>query len=100
MGGRWTSPDARDSASCGSSSRRCCCRGRDRIRGGPTAKGVRMAQVADEAKSGLDPLFDPEFFFDEEQRELRRQLIEICERDIRPLADANDRTSTFPRKSL
>ncbi len=59
-----------------------------------------MAKVADEAKSGLDPLFDPEFFFDDEQRDLRRQLIEICERDIRPLADANDRTSTFPRKSL
>ena len=59
-----------------------------------------MAQVADEAKSGLDPLFDPEFFFDDEQKELRQQLIEICERDIRPLADANDRTSTFPRKSL
>jgi alkylation response protein AidB-like acyl-CoA dehydrogenase len=59
-----------------------------------------MAAVADEAKAGLDPLFDPEFFLDEEQRALRSQLIEICERDIRPLADQNDRTSTFPRKSL
>ena len=50
-----------------------------------------MAQVADEAKSGLDPLFDPGFFLDDEQKELRQQLIEICEREIRPLADANDR---------
>jgi hypothetical protein len=46
-----------------------------------------MAQVADEAKSGLDPLFDPGFFLDDEQKELRQQLIEICEREIRPLAD-------------
>ncbi len=59
-----------------------------------------MAQVADEAKSGLDPLFDPVFFLTEEQKELRQQLIEICERDIRPHADSNDRTSTFPRKAL
>jgi alkylation response protein AidB-like acyl-CoA dehydrogenase len=59
-----------------------------------------MAAVADEAKAGLDPMFDPVFFLDEEQQALRNQLIEICERDIRPLADQNDRTSTFPRKSL
>ena len=43
-----------------------------------------MAQVADQAKSGLDPLFDPLFFLTDEQKELRQQLIEICERDIRP----------------
>ena len=59
-----------------------------------------MAKVADEAKSGLDPLFDPVFFYTDEQKELRQQLIEICERDIRPHADSNDRTSTFPRKGL
>jgi alkylation response protein AidB-like acyl-CoA dehydrogenase len=59
-----------------------------------------MAQVADEAKSGLDPLFDPVFFLTDEQKDLRQQLIEICERDIRPHADSNDRTSTFPRKGL
>ena len=59
-----------------------------------------MAAVAGDAKSGLDPLFDPEFFLDDEQRELKRQLIEICEKEIRPRADHNDRTLTFPRESL
>ena len=50
-----------------------------------------MAQVADEAKSGLDPIFNPVLFLTEEQKELRQQLIEICERDIRPRArDSND----------
>jgi alkylation response protein AidB-like acyl-CoA dehydrogenase len=59
-----------------------------------------MASVGSDAKSGLDPMFDPEFFLDDEQRGLLKQLIEICETQIRPLADHNDRTSTFPRKSL
>jgi alkylation response protein AidB-like acyl-CoA dehydrogenase len=59
-----------------------------------------MAAVADDAKTGLDPLFDPEFLLDDEQKDLRRQLIEICEKEIRPRADHNDRTLTFPRESL
>src|SRR5918911_668544 len=36
----------------------------------------------------------------DEQRALRERLIEICEETIRPLAAENDRTLTFPRKSL
>src|ERR1700753_2863181 len=46
-----------------------------------------MATVAPEsAMAGLDPMFQPDWFFTEEQ--------------IRPLAAENDRTLTFPRKSL
>jgi alkylation response protein AidB-like acyl-CoA dehydrogenase len=59
-----------------------------------------MATAESGAKHGLDEMFDPTFFLDEEQIALRAQLIEICETKIRPLADQNDRTSTFPRKSL
>ena len=59
-----------------------------------------MAAVADDAKTGLDPLFDPEFLLDDEQKDLRQQLIEICEKEIRPRADHNDLTLTFPRESL
>jgi alkylation response protein AidB-like acyl-CoA dehydrogenase len=60
-----------------------------------------MAAVAgDGTKQGLDPLFNPDFFLDDEQKELRDQLIEICEREIKPRAAYNDETLTFPRESL
>jgi alkylation response protein AidB-like acyl-CoA dehydrogenase len=59
-----------------------------------------MAQAAEETKSGLDPMFDPDHLLDGEQKDLKAQLIEICEKEIRPRADHNDRTSTFPRESL
>jgi alkylation response protein AidB-like acyl-CoA dehydrogenase len=61
---------------------------------------VTAEPTTDGARPGLDAMFDPDFFLDEEQRSLRAQLIEICEKEIRPLADHNDRTLTYPRKSL
>lgn len=59
-----------------------------------------MAATDDDAKPGLDGLFNPDFFLDDEQKELRAQLIEICEKEIRPYADHNDRTLTWPRHGL
>ena len=60
-----------------------------------------MATVAPEsAMAGLDPMFQPEWFLDGEQLALLERLKEICEETIRPLAAENDRTLTFPRKSL
>ena len=59
-----------------------------------------MAVAAESVKNGLDPMFDPDWFLTDEQRQLREQLIEICEKEVRPLADHNDRTLTFPRKGL
>src|SRR3954447_4422935 len=59
-----------------------------------------MATATESAKAGLDPLFEPDWFWTDEQRTLRERLIEICEETIRPLAAENDRTLTFPRKSL
>jgi alkylation response protein AidB-like acyl-CoA dehydrogenase len=60
-----------------------------------------MATVAAEsAMAGLDPMFQPDWFFTDEQLRLLERLKEICEETIRPLAAENDRTLTFPRKSL
>src|SRR5262249_57860505 len=60
-----------------------------------------MATVAAEsAMAGLDPMFQPDWFFTDEQLRLLARLREICEETIRPLAAENDRTLTFPRKSL
>ena len=59
-----------------------------------------MATVADEPKTGLDPLFDPTWFLTEEQQQLLGRLREICETEIRPRARENDATLTFPRLSL
>ncbi len=59
-----------------------------------------MAVAVESAKNGLDPMFNPDWFLTDEQRALREQLIEICEKEIRPRADHNDRTLTFPRESL
>src|ERR1700745_3925480 len=60
-----------------------------------------MATVAPEsAMAGLDPMFQPDWFFTSEQLELLERLREICTETIRPLAAENDRTLTFPRKSL
>jgi alkylation response protein AidB-like acyl-CoA dehydrogenase len=60
-----------------------------------------MATVAPQsAMDGLDPMFNPEWFFTSEQLELLERLREICTETIRPLAAENDRTLTFPRKSL
>jgi len=60
-----------------------------------------MATVAPEsAMAGLDPMFQPEWFLNDEQLQLLERLKEICEETIRPLAAENDRTLTFPRKSL
>src|ERR671939_2100991 len=60
-----------------------------------------MATVAPEsAMAGLDPMFQPDWYFDDEQLQLLERLKEICEETIRPLAAENDRALTFPRKSL
>ena len=59
-----------------------------------------MATVAESAMNGLDPMFQPDWYLTEEQRGLLERLKEICEETIRPLAAENDRTLTFPRKSL
>src|SRR4029078_8097220 len=60
-----------------------------------------MTTVAPEsAMSGLDPMFDPDWFLDDEQKALLERLKEICAETIRPLAAGEDRPLTFPRKSL
>ncbi len=59
-----------------------------------------MATVAESAMNGLDPMFQPDWYLDDEQLKLLERLKEICEETIRPLAAENDRTLTFPRKSL
>ncbi|CAA9536336.1 MAG: Acyl-CoA dehydrogenase, short-chain specific [uncultured Thermoleophilia bacterium] len=59
-----------------------------------------MAAVAEETKNGLDPMFDPVWFLNEEQIGLLARLREICETEIRPRARHNDATLTFPRESL
>ena len=60
-----------------------------------------MATVAPEsAMNGLDPMFNPEWYLTEEQLGLLERLRTVCEETIRPLAAENDRTLTFPRKSL
>ena len=60
-----------------------------------------MATVADEPKTGLNrELFEPDWFLTDEQKRLRERLIEICEKEIRPRAAANDRDLIFPRESL
>jgi alkylation response protein AidB-like acyl-CoA dehydrogenase len=60
-----------------------------------------MATVADEPKVGLDrDLFEPDWFFNDEQLALRERLIEICQKEIRPRAAGNDANLVFPRESL
>src|SRR5436305_3389606 len=60
-----------------------------------------MATVAPaSAMNGLDPMFNPDWFLTEEQLGLLERLREVCEQTIRPLAAENDRSLTFPRKSL
>ena len=59
-----------------------------------------MATVTESAMNGLDPMFQPDWYLDDEQLALLERLKEICEETIRPLAAENDRTLTFPRKSL
>ena len=60
-----------------------------------------METVAPEsAMNGLDPMFNPEWYLTEEQLGLLERLRKVCEDTIRPLAAENDRTLTFPRKSL
>ena len=58
-----------------------------------------MATVAESAMNGLDPMFQPDWYLDDEQLKLLERLKEICEETIRPLAAENDRTLTFPRVS-
>ena len=50
-----------------------------------------MAVAVENAKAGLDPMFNPDWFLTDEQKQLREQLIEICEKEIRPRAAQNDR---------
>src|SRR5919201_556410 len=60
-----------------------------------------MATVAAEsAMAGLDPMFQPDWFFTDEQLRLLERLREVCEQTIRPLAAENDRGLTFPREIL
>jgi alkylation response protein AidB-like acyl-CoA dehydrogenase len=59
-----------------------------------------MATVADEPKTGLDPMFDPTWFLTDEQTALLQRLREICEAEIRPRARDNDANLSFPRASL
>jgi alkylation response protein AidB-like acyl-CoA dehydrogenase len=59
-----------------------------------------MAVAVESTKSGLDPMFNPDWFLTDEQKALREQLIEICEKEIRPRARENDEKLKFPRESL
>ncbi len=49
---------------------------------------------------GLDFDFDPQWFLTDEQRELQRQLIEVCETTLRPNAIEADKNNIYPRKNL
>src|SRR4029079_17725155 len=65
------------------------------------ARANHMAAVTESHMNGLDrELFEPDWCLTDEQKALRERLIEICEKEIRPLAAENDATLTFPRISL
>ena len=50
--------------------------------------------------TGLNREWEPDWFLTDEQRELQQQLIEVCEKVIRPNAIIGDRTGEYPRKSV
>jgi alkylation response protein AidB-like acyl-CoA dehydrogenase len=54
----------------------------------------------DEPYYGLDDEFDPQWFLTDTQRELQRELIEVCRTVLRPTAIACDRDNTYPRASV
>ncbi len=49
---------------------------------------------------GLGYDFDPTWFLSEEQRALEVEIIDACERVLRPLAIECDRTGDYPRASV
>ena len=49
---------------------------------------------------GLGYDFDPTFFLTNEDRALEEEIIDACERVIRPLAIEADRTGEYPRASI
>ena len=49
---------------------------------------------------GINREWEPEWYLTDEQRDLQRALIEVCERVIRPEAVEGDRTGAYPRRSL
>ena len=50
--------------------------------------------------TGLNREWEPDWFLTDEQRELQQQLIEVCEKVIRPNAIICDRTGEYPQKSV
>jgi alkylation response protein AidB-like acyl-CoA dehydrogenase len=54
----------------------------------------------DEPYFGLGYDFDPVWFLSEEDRALEAEIIDVCQRVIRPLAIECDRTGAYPRASI
>ena len=49
---------------------------------------------------GLDFDFDPQWFPTDEQKEIQRKSIELCETTLAPNAIESARDSMFPRKNM
>ena len=49
---------------------------------------------------GLGYEFDPVWFLTDEDRALEKEIIDACQRVIRPLAIEADRTGAYPRASV
>src|SRR3954452_9462339 len=62
--------------------------------------------MADEKKWGAEPFWglgyewDPNWVLTDRQKELRAQLIELCEKEMRANAKRSDDELLFPRRSL
>ena len=50
--------------------------------------------------SGLNREWEPEWFLTDDQRAIQAQLIEVCERVIRPQAIICDRTGAYPQANI
>ena len=49
---------------------------------------------------GINREWEPEWFLTDDQRAIQAQLIEVCERVIRPQAIIGDRTGAYPQASI
>lgn len=54
----------------------------------------------DSAYYGLDAEFNPDWFLTAEQKQLRRELIEVCHNVLRPNAIECDKTNAYPRANI
>lgn len=54
----------------------------------------------DQPYYGLGYEFDPQWFLSDDQKKLQKELIEVCEKVIRPNAILDDKNNTYPHASL